>query len=801
MRKRRILVCSIFCALSMSLLGVVSGCGATEEKPIVQEDLTFNVSIEGELKEGNIVNLILKDSNDALISDAKIDVTEGNSLVELNGTSLKLLAPGKVSIKITKTGFKEKIYSFEIVEKVVALNKMKATLKGYLYHGETVEVVANDENDKPLTDFNINITKGADFAIAKGNKIMLLDSGEVEGVISKEGYEDYKISFTSQRVEKIKDVKANIEQYNGKLITVRGIVTASYGNTFYLMDGKHGFYVYNMNTMDTTGNPGDGFELGKVVINTPVLVTAKVDNGKYGLQLTGYDGDFIKEACVLKSNMDVTKPEIYEIKNEGELLSLNASKKLAGSRVKITAKFIEGDFSPVEQTKPSNAIFTFKYGDTTFDAKFNKYGSLETVKEYWRKEKIEFGDYVTIESNFTYFNDHISVDLCNEGTYLHNESKDKNNIICEASEKEVVVGSSITLSAKLPEGLEGAVAYEIIKGKDVAKIEGDKLTGTKTGVVTLVAKVGDKTSMPIEIVVKDKAMPSISSVRDLEIGTQVTTKGKVVTFLINGLVITDGTGYLYCISELKNDFYPENLNIKIGDTVTATGIRNNYNKTRQLEVINDATFEVSTGEEVKVEYQKVEQADFKNFTDEELKYGKAVEFSAVVNTYSSTKGTGEFMMAEGDEVGTTYYFNAWGNDKELTPLTKTNVKAIIYKKYLTPISKPGYSLLIVEAKEVVVAPETISLTLESDTIDNRVSFGSATTYADITVGPNGASTNDIELVAIEGADLVEISNDFFHSFKIKAISKPGKVRLQAQTKDGKVKSNIVELTITLYVEV
>ena len=69
------------------------------------------------------------------------------------------------------------------------------------------------------------------------------------------------------------------------------------------MDGKNGFYVYNMNRLETAGNPGDGFENGRVVMNKAVLVTAQVDNGNYGLQLAGnVGGSFIEDACVLKSN-------------------------------------------------------------------------------------------------------------------------------------------------------------------------------------------------------------------------------------------------------------------------------------------------------------------------------------------------------------------------------------------------------------------------------------------------------------------------------------------------------------------
>jgi len=104
------------------------------------------------------------------------------------------------------------------------------------------------------------------------------------------------------------------------------------------------------------------------------------------------------------------------------------------------------------------------------------------------------------------------------------------------------------------------------------------------------------------------------------------------------------------------------------------------------------------------------------------------------------------------------------------------------------------------AEELIVAPESITLTLDKNTIDTHVTFGSSMTYADVELRPVGASKKDVEIVAIEGEDLVEIVPDFFHDVKIKATGLPGTVKLQARTKDGKVLSNVAELTINLYVE-
>lgn len=111
--------------------------------------------------------------------------------------------------------------------------------------------------------------------------------------------------------------------------------------------------------------------------------------------------------------------------------------------------------------------------------------------------------------------------------------------------------------------------------------------------------------------------------------------------------------------------------------------------------------------------------------------------------------------------------------------------------------------MVTEAKEKIINPETITLQLENSQVDNQdPTLSSSKAFASIEVNPVGASKKYVELVAIEGADLVKIETYSFgegRDFKITAMNNPGVVKLQAQTKDGKVKSNIVELTIVLYV--
>lgn len=803
--KKRLLVLSLFCALGITSLGTVTSCnsqpggGDVISTPDKKE---LSITLEGDKVKGQILTISVKDLEGNAVENPEIVVLEGTNLVALSGNQLTLNEVGHVKLEVRKEGFHSNQVEFDIGD--VVLMKLSVSFEGKMFHGETIKTIVKDEKGELLSDYKIDIRKGGDFAYSKGNDIILLDKGTVEGIISKDGYEDAPFSFVSQEVLRIKEIKDDVNQYDGKLVTVRGKVTASYGNTFYLMDGKHGFYVYNMNTLETTGDPGDGFVNGRVVMNEAVLVTAKVNNGKYGLQLAGnLDGSFISEACVLKSNMTVADPISYEVKNEADLASLNASPKLAGSRIKVTGKYITGDFSSAEQTGAKDAIFDFAYGSLKFQAKFNKYGYVSTVKSYWNREKIEAGDYVTLEGNFTNFQNTVSIDLADEGTTVHNESKDKNNIICSSSSPKVEIGKTITLSATLPEGMEGTPSFEITKGKDFATIEGNVLTGVKAGQVTLVAKVGDKQSMPIEIIVSESEYSKISSVRAMEVGAEVTVAGKVLAFYRTGLLIQDDSGFLFCKTE--DDYYPHGINM--GDTVKATGVRFTYQDTlRKIPSISNSQFEVIAKQEIETTYDKMNQSDFKTFTEEDLKNGKPVEAIMTVEALLKVKGTenfagtGRFAMDPSDEPGTEYYFFGYDQNLYLKKYEKSLVKAIVYNTYETKIGKKGYVLMVTSAEKYVVNPESITLTLEKTTIDNHVTFGSAMTYADFEVGPMGATPDGIQLVVLEGADLVEVSLDVWHNFKIKAVGLAGTVKLQAQTADGSVKSNIVELTITQYVE-
>ncbi len=483
---------------SLGLVGAatLSGCvdsnngSSIESSPessdkVDSEKKAFLLTIEGSKIKGEVVTIIIKDELNEVVENASVRIIEGESLVSLNGNQLTLVEVGHVKIEVSKVGFTSKELEFDIED--IPLAKMNVAFEGKFFHGETIGVVIKGIDGNVIEDCHINIIKGGNFVCVRGNNIILLDGGEVSGIISKEGYEDVPFSFTSKAVTGIKDIKENINEYNGKLVTVRGKISACYSNTFYLMDGKNGFYVYNMNALDSTYETGDGFKDNKVIYNEAVLVTAIVDNGSYGLQLAGnYQGDFIPEGRVYKSNMTVNEPICYEINKESDLLGLNAAPILAGSRIKVTGKYISGDFSSVEQTGAKDAIFDFQYGSVPFQAKFNKRGSLETVKSYWKKEKIETGDYVSIEGNFTNYKGTISIDLTDEGTKIHNESKDKNNIIVTSSDSSVVVGKSITLTATLPSGMEGEPTFEIIRGKENATLEGNTLTGKKAGQVNVV---------------------------------------------------------------------------------------------------------------------------------------------------------------------------------------------------------------------------------------------------------------------------------------------------------------------------
>ena len=794
---KKLLVLSLVGAMGLTSAISLASCNnkkPEDNNPVQPVEKTLTVNLEGSLTKGEKIIISIKDEAGNAINDAKIEATSGTNLVTIDGNTVTLNDVGDVTLKITKDGFKAVEKTFKIEAPV--LKTMEVKFEGKYYKGETINILVNNADGSILDDYSIEFTTGGDIISNTGNKIVLLDSGKIEGKITAEGYEDAPFSIEVNNVLTIKEIKENLDTYNGKLVTIRGVVTASYGNTFFVMNGKEGFYVYNIETSPMFGDPGDGFELGRVKLNTPVLVTAYVENGKYGLQLSGFqDGGYAMGCSVQLSTMDAKDVEVYEVKTEAELQSLTKQPTLAGSRVRITGKFLSGDFSSLESQRPDSPIFKMTLGSVPYTLKFDKHGSEMAVKKYWNAEKIEPNDYVTVEGNFTNFKEEtITVMLTDDGTVVHNETKDPTRIKVSASAESVQVESKVTLNATLPEGVTGDVTYKIIKGEEFATIEGNELKGVAPGSVTLIATVGEKESLPFEILVTAQAFQTVAEVNALEIGSKINLKANVVAVTNNGIVLGDATGRMFGYMPDSYDF-PQ-----IGKTLHVKGNLGYFEDYEQKQ-ITDFTYEEIEALEYTPVYEEKTMEQILALTPEEIALGALVKVDVELAESFGFDGNGSFthpalndskIFVAGATMDLTMNLG-WGNVGKV--FTISGVIGATTEDWMT--GSTNYVMYLTSVEEVP-AKEITSITIA--TKDNKTEMGLDGTTGNGRVivsfdfEPFGGDKSSIELVAIEGADLVTIEADTWTGgWKVKAKGVAGTVKIQA--KSGDTVSNIITLTI------
>ncbi len=802
MKKMKAVVSSLVIFLALFAL-----VGCNDQKPNENNDSNtppnvdvkkdFTVTLNGEKVAGSSLECILKDKDGTILKYDSVNVLEGTDLVSIEEKTIKLLNHGKVKLEFTLNGYNSMTVEFEIQAAKPALKTLTLAYTGHPFKGETLGLSVQDQDNTILDNYEINILKGADFTVKNGNNLILLDQGTVSIEVVKDGYETLKTDIEIENVLTIKELKENLSTYTGKQVNVRGLVTATYGNSFYIMDGKHGIYVYNIQANPMIGTAGDAFEYGQIAVDKKVIVTAGVENGKYGLQLSGFsNGGYDINCQVNLSTAEVTKPEAYIIKNEADLTQLVKSPELAGSRVRITGKFLSGDFSLAEQASPKSPLFKMMYGSIPYSLKFDKYGSLEKVKAYWNAQRIKENEFVTVEANFTNFKkQEITLSLCNEGTIVINESKNPNKMKIIVDSPQVVAGNEIVLKTTKVEGLTGDITYKIIDGQEFAQITGDKLRGIKAGTVKVVAICGNEESLPLEIIVTNQTYQKVNEALALDNGSRVNVRGNVVSITKFGFIIADETGYLYA--------YDENFEGKalptMGDTVILKGTLSSYDKTSQKQIVS-FTFETAQ-EKIPFAptFNKTAPAELLKIGDAELLNGVAVEMKLKVE-YSDAFGG--YILFTHPELGdvkiecNSLPFDlagslAFGADGQVF-----NCKGIIIGKYLDNSTNANVYLIYLTALEQSAgsAIESLTITANKTEISLDGTTGAGRTMVTITANPFDADMSTVELVAIDNPNLVTIEyDDFTGEYKVKSNGAEGTVTLVA--KSGNIESNKIVITI------
>lgn len=495
------------------------------------------------------------------------------------------------------------------------------TYEGVTEVGEDITLIVKNEEGEEIKGLPITIKEGNDKVSILMYFVQLLKPGNVTLEIVTEEYQG-SLTFTiTEKVEEvysIKQIKTMVSMLQNQFVTTEGIVTASIGNSFYIGDGEAGIYVYNIHAIYTNS---DAFVQGSVPVGSKVKVHAKLTNNQYGIQLNGYDGQYLTEAYVKNaSNADVETPTRVVIQTEEELKELMKTPYRNGEQISITGQYVSGDLSPLYDDK--NAIINMKIDNTEFTLKADRYDlSSSIIKNAWNQANIEVGDILTINSTFTYFQQsQITVTLAGQGTTINNDSKDDTKLRLDVQDKFVSVGKSITLNAFIPDGVEGTLTYEIIKGNEFASIEGNILTGIQTGIIKVVAKIGNLTSYPITIQVLESESQTIADVLNLDKGGNVEVIAKIMAIGNSGFVISDATGSIYVYTGKKAIYDEPEFYNSIGKVVKVIGTVDVYFKNNQKQIVNYTMTDVEDTLDAEIDFTKITASDLANLTDDELNY-------------------------------------------------------------------------------------------------------------------------------------------------------------------------------------
>lgn len=495
------------------------------------------------------------------------------------------------------------------------------TYEGVTEVGEDITLIVKNEEGEEIKGLPITIKEGNDKVSILMYFVQLLKPGNVTLEIVTEEYQG-SLTFTiTEKVEEvysIKQIKTMVSMLQNQFVTTEGIVTASIGNSFYIGDGEAGIYVYNIHAIYTNS---DAFVQGSVPVGSKVKVHAKLTNNQYGIQLNGYDGQYLTEAYVKNaSNADVETPTRVVIQTEEELKELMKTPYRNGEQISITGQYVSGDLSPLYDDK--NAIINMKIDNTEFTLKADRYDlSSSIIKNAWNQANIEVGDILTINSTFTYFQQsQITVTLAGQGKTINNDSKDDTKLRLDVQDKFVSVGKSITLNAFIPDGVEGTLTYEIIKGNEFASIEGNILTGIQTGIIKVVAKIGNLTSYPITIQVLESESQTIADVLNLDKGGNVEVIAKIMAIGNSGFVISDATGSIYVYTGKKAIYDEPEFYNSIGKVVKVTGTVDVYFKNNQKQIVNYTMTDVEDTLDAEIDFTKITASDLANLTDDELNY-------------------------------------------------------------------------------------------------------------------------------------------------------------------------------------
>ena len=288
-----------------------------------------------------------------------------------------------------------------------------------------------------------------------------------------------------------------------------GVVIAKCGNSFFVYKDGYSMYVYS-------SSAHEGVEVGKTV-----AVNAKVK--KYnGIIETGT----VNSVTVTGEGVVPTATTITSAADLGALKQ-NVLVNYVGA---IPAD--AGDYSAGNSPLVNTVV-----GEDTITTKFDKAGYNDDNGAAYLASKGHKANFTNvIATAFSTSGDTATNQLLFVGTStLALVEVPATAVTLTADKEEATVGETVTFTSTVtPAETTDAVKYEITAGADHATLNGNVLTTTGAGTVTVVAKAGTVTSNPVTITVSAPADNAVSiavtpTTLTKKVGQQLTTADLVVT--------------------------------------------------------------------------------------------------------------------------------------------------------------------------------------------------------------------------------------------------------------------------------
>ena len=264
-----------------------------------------------------------------------------------------------------------------------------------------------------------------------------------------------------------------------------GVVIAKCGNSFFVYKDGYSMYVYS-------SSAHEGVEVGKTV-----AVNAKVK--KYnGIIETGT----VNSVTVTGDGVVPTATTITSAAELGALKQ-NVLVNYVGA---IPAD--AGDYSAGNSPLVSTVV-----GEDTITTKFDKAGYNKDNGDAYLASKGHKANFTNvIATAFSTSGDTATNQLLFVGTStLALVEVPATAVTLTADKEEATVGETVTLTPTVtPAETTDAVKYEITAGADLATLNGNVLTTTGAGTVTVVAKAGTVTSNPVTITISAPADNAVS---------------------------------------------------------------------------------------------------------------------------------------------------------------------------------------------------------------------------------------------------------------------------------------------------